>query len=332
MSRDDRFDPHTPDHPPHNDSKEAKSDQERDSMELDEVRVTRGPLDPSHRAQGDLSWGTLWVIGVPIGHLEDITLRAIRLLKSATLIACEDTRTTRQLLTLLEIPAPKLLACHEHNEAQQSAQLIRRLQEGEDVVLVSDAGTPNISDPGYRVINAVIDAGLTVSPIPGPCAAISALCASGLPTDRFRFIGFLPSKESGRRKALQALNEATETLIFYESPHRLDRFLSDASEILGAARRAVVARELTKRYEEFRRGSLGALSAASGVNRGEVVVLVEGLTEAHRLASLDLDALITEIQALDLSPSARAKQLSRRSSLSRQEAYDLLRTRRSSTS
>ena len=292
------------------------------------------PVDPRSRAQHGAdagSQGTLWLIAVPIGNLEDITLRAVRILKSVSAIACEDTRSTRQLLRLLEIPAPTLIACHEHNERSRALELIERLARGEDIALVSDAGTPSISDPGYPVVTQVIEAGYAVSPLPGPCAAITALSASGLPTNRFRFIGFLSSKSSARRAQLKELHEAQETLIFYESPHRLERFLLDASEQLGPERRAVVARELTKRYEEFRRGTLRSLATHPGVTRGEVVVLIEGQSDAERAAHLDLDVLIDAVLSEGLSPSASAKALSKRSHLSRKQAYDLLQKRRSST-
>ena len=241
-----------------------------------------------------------------------------------SLIACEDTRTTRQLLQLIGITPPQLIACHEHNEASRVASVIDTLSGGQDVALVSDAGTPLVSDPGYPIVRGVIDAGLAVSPLPGPCAAIVALTASGLPTDRFRFIGFLSSKQGPRRSQLAALKDAEETLIFYESPHRLERFLADAATSLGPHRSAVVCRELTKRYEEFRRGTLASLSTYPGVNRGEVVVIIEGQSEAERAASLDLNALLKEINDLDLSPSAKAKELSKRSHLSRKEAYALI--------
>ena len=272
--------------------------------------------------------GTLWLIAVPIGNLEDITLRAIRLLKSVELIACEDTRSTRQLLQLIDVPAPRLIACHDHNEARQAREVIEVLRQGRDVALVSDAGTPSVSDPGYPVVRQVIDAGLAVSPIPGACAAIAALSASGLPTDRFRFIGFLSARQGARQAQLKALSEATESLIFYESPHRLERFLVDARDELGAKREAVVCRELTKKYEEFRRGSLESLAAHPGVNRGEVVIIIAGQSDAERAENLDLASLVREINELDLSPSAKAKELSKRSHLSRGEAYTLLASTR----
>ena len=291
------------------------------------------PLDPRSRLKGQTGTeepGTLWLIAVPIGNLEDITLRALRLLRTVSCIACEDTRSTRQLLKLLDIAPPHLLSCHEHNEKERAQDLIQRLAQGDDVALVSDAGTPSVSDPGYPVVRQVIEAGFAVSPIPGACAAISALCASGLPTNRFRFIGFLSAKGGSRRTQLKELVEAQDTLMFYESPHRLDKFLNDAAEIFGNSRPAVVARELTKKYEEFRRGTLGQLAQHPGINRGEVVILIQGQSEAERIENTDINALIAEVKALNLSPSASAKTLSKRCHLSRQEAYELLQKNRDS--
>ena len=293
------------------------------SVDQDPLSSPR-PIDPKHRMEGDGQFGTLWVIAVPIGNLEDITLRAIRLLEKMDVIACEDTRTTRQLLQLLNLKTPSLIACHEHNEEEQIQKMIHLLEQGKDIGLVSDAGTPNISDPGYRVISAVRQAGFAISPIPGPCAAITALSVSGLPTHRFRFIGFLPAKGNGRRKALEGLKSDPDTLIFYESPYRLNDFLKDAFQILGGHRHGVVAREMTKRYEEFRRGTLEQLAHAPGVNRGEVVILIQGQSAQEQADLLDLDALVQEVLTLDLPPSKAAKILSKRSHLTRQQAYELL--------
>lgn len=304
-------------------------------IQTPEPRSGPAPLDPKSRTieeHDEQAPGTLWLIAVPIGNLEDITLRALRLLRSVSLIACEDTRTTRQLLKLLDVSPPKLISCHEHNEMARSREIIDLLESGKDVALVSDAGTPSVSDPGYRVVSQVIEANFAVSPIPGPCAAISALCASGLPTNRFRFVGFLSSKGSARRQQLADLSSAQETLVFYESPYRLEKFLSDAAELLGPNRLAVVARELTKRYEEFRRGTLAQLVTYPGVNRGEVVILVSGQSEAERIASTDIESLIAEIKQMNVSPSVAAKTLSKRSHLSRKEAYDLLRLHSDSNS
>ena len=293
-----------------------------------EPLISPAPVDPRNRIGSTQEQrGTLWLIAVPIGNLEDITLRALRLLRSVSLIACEDTRTTRQLLKLLDVAPPRLISCHEHNERARAQEIISLLSGGEDVALLSDAGTPSVSDPGYPVVSEVIKAGYAVSPIPGACAAISALCASGLPTNRFRFIGFLSSKGSARRRQLTELSSARETLIFYESPHRLEKFLIDALEAFGPHREAVVARELTKRYEEFRRGQLAQLVDHPGVNRGEVVIMVAGQSDAEREASTDMDSVISEVLALNLSPSGSAKALSKRTHLSRGEAYDLLRAR-----
>ena len=282
------------------------------------------PLDPKHRINHQQAPGTLWVISVPIGHLEDITVRAMRILQSVALIACEDTRQTRQLFQLLSLSPPTLLACHEHNETQQTNQIIRYLASGQDVALVSDAGTPNISDPGYRVVQACIESGYAVSPIPGACAAITALSVSGLPTDRFMFVGFLPAKNQARLKALQALKSIQVTLIFYESPYRIDKFLASAVQAFGGERKAVIARELTKRYEELRRGTLMQLMEQPGVNRGEIVLLIEGFTQAHQRAEVDIERLIQDALAMDASTSMQAKFISKNSHLSRKEAYTLL--------
>jgi 16S rRNA (cytidine1402-2'-O)-methyltransferase len=265
--------------------------------------------------------GTLYVVGVPIGNLEDITLRAVRVLKGVDLIACEDTRRTGQLLTLLGIPRRPMISVHDHNEAGRVDGLLARLEAGESIALVSDAGTPAISDPGYRVIKAVADAGLPVVPLPGPCAAVVALSAAGLPTDRFLFVGFVPSKSEGRRKALVELAASRETLVFYESPHRLQAFLEAARDALGADRPAVVARELTKRFEEFRRGTLGELVEAPGVNRGEVVVVIGGATAPDEPTEADLESLLRRLLAEGLSPSRAAKAAVEQTGVRKRVAY-----------
>lgn len=291
------------------------------------LSVIEGPaaLDPRARVEGSEATGALWLIPVPIGNLEDITLRALRLLESVSLIACEDTRSTRQLMSLLNLTPPLLMSCHEHNERKQSARVLELLEAGEDVALVSDAGSPAISDPGARLVSAVIDAGYAVSALPGPCALTTALSASGLPTDRFLFVGFLPSKGSARRKALSAYVSLPYTLICYESPHRLEKTLRDASELFGATRRAVIARELTKRFECYRRGPLGALCDDLGVVKGELVLLIEGIDPSAPVSERALTTLVEEVKTLNLSPSASAKWLRERSSLTRQEAYALLK-------
>src|SRR5579862_5662276 len=197
--------------------------------------------------------GILYVVATPIGNLEDITLRAVRVLKEAALIACEDTRHTRKLLDHYGISKP-LVSYHEHNEATRAAELVEKLQAGTAVALVSDAGTPLLSDPGYRLVAAALDAGIPVVPVPGASAALGALAASGLATDAFRFCGFLPPKQSSRRRTLEALRNQDCTLIFYEAPHRIVATLEDVESVFGT-RPIALARELTKRHEEFLRGT-----------------------------------------------------------------------------
>jgi 16S rRNA (cytidine1402-2'-O)-methyltransferase len=219
--------------------------------------------------------GTLFIVATPIGNLEDITLRALRALREADLIACEDTRQTRKLLDHASISKPTV-SYHDHNESARAAELIAKLQAGMKIALVSDAGTPLISDPGYRLVAAAIDAGIPVVPIPGACAAVTALSASGLPPDSFRFCGFLPPKSSQRRKFLEDLKLETGTLIFYEAPHRAINALDDIAAVMGD-RRVVVARELTKIHEEFLRGTAAEIRAQLGeraVVRGEITILV----------------------------------------------------------
>jgi len=229
--------------------------------------------------------GILYLISTPIGNLEDITLRALRILREeVTLVACEDTRQTLKLLQHFEIRKP-MMACHEHNENARALEIIGILNRGEAVALLSDAGTPLISDPGYRLVGAALAAGIDVVPIPGASAALAALAASGLPTNEFRFIGFLPPKQTARRKALAALAAESATLIAYESPHRILESLSDLADVLGD-RKIVLARELTKLHEEFLRGSaseIRAKLAAAGTPIGPYDVLIAGQALARAL-------------------------------------------------
>lgn len=218
----------------------------------------------------------LHIIATPIGNLEDITLRALRILKEVDWIACEDTRHSKKLLSHFGISKP-LYSCHSHNERGRIPQLIQKLQSGESGAIITDAGTPGISDPGSLLIREAIRAGIGVIPIPGPAAVITALCASGLETDRFYFQGFLPLKPGKRRKQLAALKELPATLIFYESGRRLHRLFKDLTEAFGN-RPAVLARELTKIYEEFKRNTLSELfeKIPDEGMKGECVVLVAG--------------------------------------------------------
>ena len=228
--------------------------------------------------------GTLYLVATPIGNLEDITLRALRVLRECDVVAAEDTRRTGLLLHLHGLRKP-LLSYHRFNEARRSEELLEHLARGATVALVTDSGTPGISDPGARVVRAAIAAGRRVEPVPGPCALVAALTASGLPTDEFHFVGFLPHKSNQRRRELTRLVELPGTLVLYESPHRLERLLVELND-LAPDRFLVVARELTKKFEEFRRGTPAELQALARQRpcRGECVVLLAPLQEPRPAA------------------------------------------------
>jgi 16S rRNA (cytidine1402-2'-O)-methyltransferase len=221
-----------------------------------------------------LAPGTLYLVATPIGNLEDMTLRALRVLRECDVVAAEDTRRTGQLLRHFEISKP-LLSCFQFNEARRSEEIIARLRRGDKVALVTDAGSPGISDPGERVVRAAIAAGLRVEPVPGACALVAALTGSGLPTDEFHFIGFLPHKSGQRRNRLESLKAVAGTLVIYESPYRTEKLLGELNEIF-PEREVVVARELTKKFEEFLRGKPAELLALAGQRsfKGELVALV----------------------------------------------------------
>ncbi len=219
----------------------------------------------------------LVLVPTPVGNLDDITLRALRVLKEADVVACEDTRTTGVLFQHFGIETPRT-SFHVHNEHQKAASLVERMQAGETVALVSDAGTPGVSDPGFLLVRAAAEAGVRVEALPGPTALVPALVASGLPTDRFVFEGFLPHKK-GRQTRLKALADEPRTIVLYESPHRLVKLLGQLAEHLGADRPAAVAREISKLHEEVRRGTVEELAAWYGAQpkvRGEIVVVVGG--------------------------------------------------------
>jgi 16S rRNA (cytidine1402-2'-O)-methyltransferase len=238
--------------------------------------------------------GTLYVVATPIGNLDDISARALRVLREVALIAAEDTRHSIRLLQHFGIETP-LAACHEHNERDQGGRFLARLQAGDDVALISDAGTPLISDPGFHLVRQARAAGVSVVPVPGACALVAALSAAGLPSDRFIFEGFLPAKASGRRGRLEQIKEEPRTLIFYEAPHRLLESLEDMREVFGGDRPAVLARELTKTFETLKGAPLGELcgwvAADSNQQRGECVVLVGGWQAPEGEGALSAEAL-----------------------------------------
>jgi 16S rRNA (cytidine1402-2'-O)-methyltransferase len=275
--------------------------------------------------------GTLYLVATPIGNLADMTHRALQVLRDVAVVACEDTRHTRKLLQHYGIDA-RTVSYHEHNEQQRARELIELLKEGNDVAVVSDAGTPAISDPGFRLVRAAIDSEITVVPVPGPSALISALVAAGLPTDEFFFGGFLPARSSARRTRFSELRSVPGTLIFYEAPHRLAASLRDAYAVLGE-REAVVARELTKLHEEIRRGRLRELSEhyAQVEARGEIVLLIDRTVldqEAPLESSTSVSQLVARFEAEGFDRRAALKKAARELGLSRAEAYRLLTQQR----
>jgi len=254
--------------------------------------------------------GTLFVVATPIGNLDDLTPRARRTLADADLIAAEDTRHSATLLQHFGI-ATRCVALHEHNERDVSAGLVERLRAGTNIALISDAGTPLVSDPGFRLVRAAREAGIKVSPVPGACAAIAALSVAGLPSDRFVFEGFLPAKAAARRAHLQALRHETRTLVFYESSHRIVETLADFVSEFGAGRHAVVARELTKLFETVLDDTLGGLAASvcadANQQRGEFVVLVGGADDDAAAARLAAGRRAFDLLRKELPPGRAAR-------------------------
>ena len=265
--------------------------------------------------------GTLYLVATPIGNLEDITYRAVRTLKEADLIACEDTRHTRKLLDHYGIAKP-VVSYHEHNEAARAEELVAKLAAGASVALVSDAGMPLVSDPGYRVVAAAIRAGVRVVPVPGPSAVVAALAASGLATDAFYFGGFLPPKSGQRARALDALRDETATLIFYEAPHRILETLRDVEKILGP-RLVVVARELTKVHEELLRGTAGEVCdrlASRPSVKGEITLLIgRGHKPANDSTTIE-EAVEAHVQA-GMTRMDAIKEVARERGLAKREVY-----------
>ncbi len=267
--------------------------------------------------------GTLYIVATPIGNLEDITFRAVRTLKEVDLIAAEDTRHSRKLLSHFGISRP-LTSYFDHNKEFKGNYLLGKLTEGLSVALISDAGTPCISDPGYQLVRDAAAAGVRVIPIPGPSAAITALAASGLTTNRFTFEGFLPNRQGKRRERLAHLKDEDDVLIFYESPNRLAASLADMAEILGD-REAVVARELTKIYEEFVRGPLSRVAEKFGEGkvRGEVVILVAPAAEQEEIDGPSVSSILQGLLASgDISLKDAVKRVALETGLPRGEVYD----------
>jgi 16S rRNA (cytidine1402-2'-O)-methyltransferase len=266
--------------------------------------------------------GVLYIVATPIGNLEDITHRAVRILREADLIACEDTRQTRKLLDHYGIAKP-VVSYHEHNEAKRAEELVQKLEEGLSIALVSDAGMPGISDPGYRVIKLAIDRGITVVPVPGPSALTTALVGSGLPTDAFEFHGFLPAKSGQRRTTLEALRDARRTVVVYEAPHRIRETMEDIAAILGPQRPVVVARELTKVHEEFLRGTAGEVLERIKERelKGEITLLIgagAGAVPVVKTLATRLEEIMSE-QKVD--EKAALKIVAKERGLSKSEVY-----------
>jgi 16S rRNA (cytidine1402-2'-O)-methyltransferase len=275
--------------------------------------------------------GTLFVVATPIGNLEDITYRAVRVLREVDLIACEDTRHSAKLLQHYGIDK-STVSYHEHNEAARAEELVAKLEQGLSVAQVSDAGMPGISDPGYRMIKLAIERGIPVVPVPGPSALIAALAASGMATDSFQFLGFLPARSGQRRTLLETLRNAEHTTVVYEAPHRIAETLQDVVELLGADRPVVLARELTKVHEEFIRGTAAELlrHCKDREPKGEITLLIGKGEQRAAEPEKDIASRLQEImREQQLDESAALKALAKEQGISKSEAYrELQRVRR----
>ena len=272
--------------------------------------------------------GTLYIVATPIGNLEDMTFRAVRILQAVDMIAAEDTRHTGKLLQHFQVRTPQI-SYYEHNSNSRIPELLEYLQYGKAIALVSDAGMPGISDPGYELIKACIDNNITVVPIPGASAVITALSAAGLPTDRFIFDGFLPAKSQRRKEYLTSLQGESRTLVFYESPHRLRDTLADLGEILGSDRYAVIARELTKLYEEFWRGTIGEGIAnyQEKEPQGEYTLLVAGTSSNKpQLTETELKNELLSMLKQGISRSQASREIAKDTGLPRRYLYQLALT------
>jgi len=268
----------------------------------------------------------LYVVGTPIGNLEDITLRALRVLRTADRIACEDTRQTQKLLNHYEIHTPTV-SYHDHNEMTRAPELIVHLEDGESIALVTDAGMPGISDPGYRLISLAVRHGIRVVPVPGASAFLSALVASGLPGETFKFHGFLPAKSGQRRKQLEEVRDLPRTQIFYEAPHRIIETLKDIVEVIGPSRHIVIAREVTKLHEEFLRGRAEVVLQTAeerGELKGEITLLI-GKAEENEKASAPKESVSQMVQRLmdreSLDEKDALKRVAKELGIGKSEAY-----------
>lgn len=271
--------------------------------------------------------GVLYIVGTPIGNLEDLSLRAQRILQTVAVVACEDTRQSSKLMAAADAHRP-LISLHEHNEAQRCHELVSRLIGGEDVALISDAGTPLISDPGYRLVEAAVAAGIAVSPVPGASAVLSALSASGLPTDQFAFIGFLPHKQGARRKALETWAEAPATLVCFESPHRILEALDDLNEIW-PTRPMAACRELTKLHEEILRGTAAEIARSLKSRpaiKGEFTLVIDRAAAVDSVLAnpVDLKSEVDRLVAEGMPRMEAIKQAARKAGLNKREAYVML--------
>lgn len=272
--------------------------------------------------------GILYIVGTPIGNLEDMSFRAVKILQSVDLIAAEDTRHTGRLLQHFQVTSPQI-SYHDHNRNGRIPELLEKLHQKKAIALVTDAGIPGISDPGYELVKACIEAGITVVPIPGASAVITALSAAGLPTDRFVFEGFLPAKGKERKERLEFLTSETRTIIFYEAPHRLRQTLQNLAEVLGTEREIVLARELTKLHEEFWRGDIGGAIAhyTERQPQGEYTLVVAGIPPAKpQLTEAELKVELQQLMAAGISRSQASRQLAKVTSISRSQLYQLALT------
>lgn len=270
-----------------------------------------------------MSAGKLYVVSTPIGNLEDMTYRAVRVLKEVQLIACEDTRESRKLLEHFGIET-RAVSYHEHNEAARAGELVERILDGDSIAVISDAGTPLVSDPGYRIVHLAVERGVTVVPVPGASAMLSALAASGLPTDSFRFGGFLPAKSSQRRRVLEQIAQETATVIFYETPHRVVEALEDVAAVIGE-RLVVVAREITKLHEEFLRGTAGEIHdelQKRPAVKGEITLLIgKGDAAATLSPEMTLEAHVEQLIDAGIPRMEAIKEAAKARGLSKREAY-----------